>query len=823
MSVATSPYHLAPSEMEELSSQLRELQDKGFIRPCSSPWGAPVLFVKKKDGSFRMYIDYKELNKLTIKNCYPLPRIDDLFDQLQGSHYFSKINLSFGYHQLRMHEDDIPKTAFRTQYGHFEFTVMPFGLTNAPTTKEEHEMHLGLILELVKKEKLYAKFSKWLILELVKKEKLYLKFSKCELWLQEVQFLGHVINGDGIHVDPSKIEAAKNWEAPRTPSEVRSFLGLTGYYRRFIENFSKIAKPLTILTQKNKTYVWGLGCVLMQRGKVIAYASRQLKIHEKNYTTYDLELGAVVFALKIWRHYLYGTKSVIYTDHKSLQHIFNQKELNMHQRRWIELFSDYDCEIRYHSGKVNVVANALSTNERVKPKRVRAMNMTIQSSIKDRILAAQNEVSEVVDAPTEMLRGLDKQMERRSDGAWYYLDRIWVPLTGDVRTLIMDEAYKSKYSDALGTSYHSSVRCAPFEALYVRKCRSPILWAKVGKGQLIGHEIVKKGKLAPRFVGPFEITERIGLVAYRLRLLEELNNVHDMFHVSNLKKCLADQTLHVPLEEIQIDAKLNFVEEPMEILEQEFKKLKQSRIPFVKVVSGSRCIQSATYHLFKDFAVVENMYAYRDDGMGDVIVGRPFCKEACVKARRFDGMITIYKGDDNVTYQMARSHPRFKHLTNAQCNKMRPLLKLLEPSDHAPATCTISSPCTRVTLPLASRPATSATSYQSPATTCNLVHVRVAATWQAVIGQLPLVCQIERPACHVMRDVNRSTCRVMGRVGSDHGSSRVGSPRVTTSVGHMASDVAEGEIAKTRQGQPRTYDLSKWVKDTKGSPLFQLR
>ncbi|GJX89228.1 putative reverse transcriptase domain-containing protein [Tanacetum coccineum] len=222
----------------------------------------------------------------------------------------------------------------------------------------------------------------------------------------------------------------KNWKAPTTLSEVRSFLGLAGYYRRFIANFSKIAKPLTLLTQKNQKYEWGekeeeafqtlnnnlcdapilslpdgiedfvvycdasnqgLGCVLMQRGKVIAYASRQLKIHEKNYTTHDLELGAVVFALKTWRHYLYGTKSVIYTDHKSLQHIFNQKELNMRQRRWIELFSDYECEIRYHPGKANVVADALSRKERVKPRRVRAMAMTIQSGVKEMILAAQSE------------------------------------------------------------------------------------------------------------------------------------------------------------------------------------------------------------------------------------------------------------------------------------------------------------------------------------------------------------------------------------------------------------------------------------------------
>ncbi|GJW10157.1 reverse transcriptase domain-containing protein [Tanacetum coccineum] len=445
--------------MQELSEQLKELQDKGFIRPSHSPWGAPVLFVKKKDGSMRMCIDYRELNKLTVKNRYPLPRIDDLFDQLQGARYFSKIDLRSGYHQLRVHEDDIPKTAFRTRYGHFEFTVMPFGLTNAPAifmdlmnrvckpyldkfvivfiddiliyskTKEDHKVHLRLMLELLTKEKLYA------------------KFSKCEFWLQEVHFLGHVVNQSGIHVDPSKIEAVKNWKAPTTPSEVRSFLGLAGYYRRFIANFSKIAKPLTSLTQKNQKYEWGeeqeaafqtlknnlcdapvlslpdgvedfvvycdasnqgLGCVLMQRDKVIAYASRQLKIHEKNYTTHDLELGAVVFALKTWRHYLYGTKSVIYTDHKSLQHIFDQKDLNMRQRRWIELFSDYECEIRYHPGKANVVADALSRKEHVKPRRVRAMAMTIQSGMKVLILAAQKEAFEQENLPSERLNGLEQ-------------------------------------------------------------------------------------------------------------------------------------------------------------------------------------------------------------------------------------------------------------------------------------------------------------------------------------------------------------------------------------------------------------------------------
>nr|GEZ54097.1 putative reverse transcriptase domain-containing protein [Tanacetum cinerariifolium] len=351
-----------------------ELSDKGFIRPSSSPWGASVLFIKKKDGSFRMCIDYLELNKLTVKNRYPLPRIDDLFDQLQGSSIYSKIDLRYGYHQLRVREKDIPKTAFQTRYGHYEFQVMLFGLTNAPAVfidlmnrvckpyldkfviifiddiliyskdEKEHKEHLKTILELLKEEKLYAKFSKcefWIpkdekeheehlkaILELLKEEKLYAKFSKCEFWIPKVQFLSHVIDTRGIHVDLAMIESIKDWASLKTPMEIRQFLGLAGYYRS--EDF------VVYCDASHK----GLGVVLMQREKVIAYASRQLKIHEKNYTTHDLELGSVVFALKIWRHYLYGTKCTVFTDHKSLQHILDQKELNMRQRRWLELLSD---------------------------------------------------------------------------------------------------------------------------------------------------------------------------------------------------------------------------------------------------------------------------------------------------------------------------------------------------------------------------------------------------------------------------------------------------------------------------------------------------
>nr|GEV63859.1 putative reverse transcriptase domain-containing protein [Tanacetum cinerariifolium] len=241
--VARTPYRLAPSEMQELSNHLQELTDRGFIRSSTSPWGAPVLFVKKKDGSFRMCVDYRELTKLTIKNRYPLPRIDDLFDQLQGSNVYSKIDLRSCYHQLRVRDEDIPKTAFRTRYGHYDFEVMPFGLTNAPAVFidliNQHANHLRIILELLRKEKLYA------------------KFSKCDFWIRIVQFLGHLIDSQGLHVDPAKIKAVKNWTSPNTPTEVRQFLGLAGYYRRFIEGFSKIANPLTKLTQKNKNYIWG--------------------------------------------------------------------------------------------------------------------------------------------------------------------------------------------------------------------------------------------------------------------------------------------------------------------------------------------------------------------------------------------------------------------------------------------------------------------------------------------------------------------------------------------------------------------------------------
>ncbi|CAN1768730.1 Retrovirus-related Pol polyprotein from transposon 17.6 [Linum perenne] len=436
--ISIPPYRMAPAELNELKEQLQELLDKGFIRPSVSPWGAPVLFVKKKDGSMRMCIDYRRLNKATIKNRYPLPRIDDLFDQLQGAEVFSKIDLRSGYHQLKVEEGSVPMTAFRTRYGHYEFLVMPFGLTNAPAAfmalinKVFHEYLDKFVIVFIDDILIYSKTREEheeylrIVFHRLREQQLFAKFSKCTFWLEEVLFLGHVVSKRGVEVDPKKIEAVVNWSPPKDVSQLRSFLGLAGYYRRFVEGFSTIASPLHKLLRKESKYEWseecqrsfeelkkkltsapvltlpveggeyvvfsdaslqGLGCVLMQNGKVVAYASRQLRVHEVNYPTHDLELAAVVFALKLWRHYLYGETFKIMTDHKSLKHLMDQKELNGRQRRWMELLKDYDCTIDYHPGKANVVADALNRRELVD---LRALRVEMQLDEVGSLLAKLN-------------------------------------------------------------------------------------------------------------------------------------------------------------------------------------------------------------------------------------------------------------------------------------------------------------------------------------------------------------------------------------------------------------------------------------------------
>ncbi|GAU45290.1 hypothetical protein TSUD_327480 [Trifolium subterraneum] len=885
--ISMAPYRMSASELHELKKQLEELLEKKFIRPSVSPWGAPVLLVKKKEGSMRLCIDYRQLNKATIKNKYPLPRIDDLMDQLVGACVFSKIDLRSGYHQIRVKTEDIPKTAFRTRYGHYEYTVMPFGVTNAPgvfmeymnrifhsfldkfvvvfiddilvysKSEEEHKEHLRIVLQVLKEKKLYA------------------KLSKCEFWLEEVSFLGHVISSGGIAVDPAKVDAVTKWGTPASVSEIRSFLGLAGYYRRFIEGFSKMALPLTLLTRKDQAFVWdekceksfqelkeklttapvlilpdakesfvvycdasklGLGGVLMQKGKVVAYASRQLKVHERNYPTHDLELAAVVFTLKVWRHYLYGSRFEVFSDHKSLKYLFDQKELNMRQRRWLEFLKDYDFELSYHPGKANVVADALSR------KSLHMSSLMLTNPFLEKVRECQKEDEKLMKKVALVIEGQENDFKMDKNGVVRFRGRVCVPDVPELKRMILDEGHKSGLSihpglvkmyqdlkklfwwprmhkeiaeyvyaclvcqkskiehqkpsgllqplfipewkwdsiamdfvgglpktakgngviwvvvdrltksahfiaikigtlvpklaeiyveqiirlhgipssivsdrdpkftyrfweslqEALGTklklssayhpqtdgqsertiqsledllracvleqgeswdsclplieftynnSFHSSIGMAPFEALYGRKCRTPLCWYESGETVVLGPDIVqettekirmirekmkasqsrqksyhdkrrkdvefqegdhvflrvtsttgvgralKSKKLTSKFIGSYQISERIGKVAYRIALPITLSNLHDVFHVSQLKKYVLDPCHVIESDDIRVKENLTIETIPLRIEGREVKKLRNKEIASVKVVWGGPAGENATWEL----------------------------------------------------------------------------------------------------------------------------------------------------------------------------------------------------------------------------------
>ncbi|GJY26746.1 putative reverse transcriptase domain-containing protein [Tanacetum coccineum] len=547
--VARAPYRLAPSEMKELSEQLKELSDKGFIRPSSSPWGAPVLFVKKKDGSFWMCIDYRELNELTVKNRYPLPRIDDLFNQLQGSSVYSKIDLRSGYHQLRVREEDIPKTAFRTRYGHYEFQVMPFGLTNAPAVfmdlmnrvckpyldkfvivfiddiliysknKQEHEEHLKLILELLKKEELYA------------------KFSKCEFWIPKVQFLGHVIDSEGIHVDPAKIESIKDWTSPKSPTEIRQFLGLAGYYRRFIEGFSKIAKPMTKLTQKKVKFEWGdkqEAAFQLLKQKLCSAPILALPEGSEDFIAYcdasKKGLGAVL-----------------------MQREKNKQEHEEYLKLILELLKKEELYAKFFQCEFGFTINLKMLQTKAQePENIKSAGCW----------------STAYHPQTE-----GKVVEVHSNSPWICCIVLVLSTLEGLGLTFASSGVFIQQCYPLASS-------APFESTLWSEVSLPVWWTEVvGKLKILGPELSQMVPLRKSS----ESNKGCKLLVIHFYLLLSF----DRKSYADLKLSCQDEPLAVPLDGLNLDDKLHFVEEPVEIVGQEVKRLKRSRISILSKFDGN--------------------------------------------------------------------------------------------------------------------------------------------------------------------------------------------------------------------------------------------
>nr|GEU65462.1 reverse transcriptase domain-containing protein [Tanacetum cinerariifolium] len=463
--VARTPYRLAPSEMQE------------------------------------MYIDYHELNKLTVKNRYPLPRIDDLFDQLQGSSVYSKIDLRSGYHQLRVKDEDIPKTAFRTRYGHYEFQVMPFGLTNAPA-------------------------------------------------IRTMQFLSHLIDSQELHVDPVKIEVVKNWASPTTPTNIHQFLGLAGYYRRFIKDFSKIAKSLTILTQKDKKCLKPKRIIKYHRVKPLRVRSLIMTIH-----------------LNLPSQILEAQTEVLKEENVQAENLRGMKKpLKSTLMELVVL----RIEVGYHSLAISAeyVGKCL-TCPKVKTECQKPSGLLIQPKIPiwnwDRL---------TMDFVTKL--------PRTSNGH----DFIWVIVDRPTKSAHFIPTRETKTMDTLTCLYMKEIisrHGVPISIISDRDSHFASIFRQSLQNALGIIRFGKRGKLNPRYIRPFKILKRIGPVAYKLKLPEELSNVHNTFYVSNLKKCLSDESLIIPMKELKLDDKLKFVEEPVEIMDQEIKQLRQSRIPIIKV------------------------------------------------------------------------------------------------------------------------------------------------------------------------------------------------------------------------------------------------
>ncbi|GAU51985.1 hypothetical protein TSUD_417850, partial [Trifolium subterraneum] len=815
--ISMAPYRMSASELNELKKQLEELLEKKFIRPSVSPWGAPVLLVKKKEGSMRLCIDYRQLNKVTIKNKYPLPRIDDLMDQLVGACVFSKIDLRSGYHQIRVKTEDVPKTAFRTRYGHYEYTVMPFGVTNAPgvfmeymnrifhsfldkfvvvfiddilvysKSVEEHKEHLRIVLQVLKEKKLYA------------------KLSKCEFWLEEVSFLGHVISSGGIAVDPAKVDAVMKWGTPESVSEIRSFLGLAGYYRRFIEGFSKMALPLTLLTRKDQAFVWDEKCeksfqelkeklttapVLILpdakesyhpgKANVVADALSRKSLHMSSLMAKELELieefrdlslvcevtsnSVKLGMLKLTNPFLEKVREYQKEDEKLMKRVAlviegQENDFKMDENGVVK-FRGRVCVPDVPELKKMIFDEGHKSGLSIHPGLVKMyqdlrklfwwprMHKEIAEYVYACLVCQKSKIEH--QKPSGLLQplfilewkwdsiamdfvgGLPKTA-KGNEVIWVVVDRLTksahfiaikigtlvpklaeiyveqiIRLHGIPSSIVSDRdpKFTSRFweslQEALGTklrlssayhpqtdgqsertiqsledllracvleqgeswdsclplieftynnSFHSSIGMAPSEALYGRRCRTPLCWYESGETVVLGPDIVqettekirmirekmktsqsrqksyhdkrrkdvefqegdhvflrvtsttgvgralKSKKLTSKFIGPYQISERIGKVAYRIALPITLSNLHDVFHVSQFRKYVSDPSHVIESDDIQVKDNLTVETIPLRIEGREVKKLRNKEIESVKVVWGGPAGENATWEL----------------------------------------------------------------------------------------------------------------------------------------------------------------------------------------------------------------------------------